>query len=572
MKRIHIFSIFFSLALLLILPTSTQAQDPAAPPSITEGRQLWTENCAPCHGPGGAGDGPTAQAIDNPVPNFTDPAVARSSIPLENFDVIKNGRIENLMPPWGNRLNDEQIWDLAALVWYQGVSPQDITAGEMIYAEQCAACHGADGTGDGTMTNFSNVASAIQVSQTDWQVNYTAADVHASLSSLSDTEIWQALDYIRTFSFAIPQQNGILNGQAVNATLGTPLPNTEITLRIFDQSTEVGTLTTTTDDTGTYRFEKLPTDPNYVFVTEGIYQDVTFSSDLGGFSHSGTETVLDLNLYESTTSDEAVDITQLHHVIVFQPDAINVFQIYVVGNQSNQAYIGDENGQTFDFTLPENAQNIIFQGSQSNDRFIETELGYADTDPVLPGEEGLAVALTYDIPYEGDNIEIEIPLYADVNSSNILLDGRGIELESDQLLFVDNRDIQGNTFALYNGVPLQAGDTLRFKLNNISSLASIFPEGAVATITPPGISQTTLLWSLLGLGVVAVIGAGVVYPLTRRPQATEKNTPQQQYDKLLLTLARLDERFETGELEEAVYRQVRAKYKAQLASLMGGYD
>jgi hypothetical protein len=37
---------------------------------------------------------------------------------------------------------------------------------------------------------------------------------------------------------------------------------------------------------------------------------------------------------------------------------------------------------------------------------------------------------------------------------------------------------------------------------------------------------------------------------------------------LLLLLARLDETFEAGELDEEVYRQARAKYKAELAQIM----
>lgn len=52
-------------------------QEEAAPelsPELKKGEELFSQNCASCHGEKGAGDGPAAQAL-NPKPrNYTDPA------------------------------------------------------------------------------------------------------------------------------------------------------------------------------------------------------------------------------------------------------------------------------------------------------------------------------------------------------------------------------------------------------------------------------------------------------------------------------------------------------------------
>src|SRR5262245_25399205 len=115
---------------LLARPAFTQAkppaQVPATKPSISGGRALWTENCAPCHGPTGQGDGPTAQAIQGTLPDFTDAAISRQRTPAENFDTIKNGRMDKMMPPWANRLSDSQIWDLTAFVWSLGTTSENL--------------------------------------------------------------------------------------------------------------------------------------------------------------------------------------------------------------------------------------------------------------------------------------------------------------------------------------------------------------------------------------------------------------------------------------------------------------
>jgi mono/diheme cytochrome c family protein len=101
MKFAKIFLYLFVITLLLH-PGSAQAQAPDRAPSVTSGQVLWGQNCAPCHGPTGQGDGPTAQAIENPLPDFTNPETARRLVPRENFEIIKNGRIENMMPRAGN--------------------------------------------------------------------------------------------------------------------------------------------------------------------------------------------------------------------------------------------------------------------------------------------------------------------------------------------------------------------------------------------------------------------------------------------------------------------------------------
>jgi len=48
-------------------------------------------------------------------------------------------------------LNDDDLWDLVAWVWEQHTSAQEIVAAQELYAENCAACHGETGKGDGVM-------------------------------------------------------------------------------------------------------------------------------------------------------------------------------------------------------------------------------------------------------------------------------------------------------------------------------------------------------------------------------------------------------------------------------------
>lgn len=48
-------------------------------------------------------------------------------------------------------LSDAQVWDLVALVWRSRTTPERLAEGQRLYAQNCAACHGETGQGDGVM-------------------------------------------------------------------------------------------------------------------------------------------------------------------------------------------------------------------------------------------------------------------------------------------------------------------------------------------------------------------------------------------------------------------------------------
>jgi mono/diheme cytochrome c family protein len=543
---------------------------------------LWGENCLPCHGASGRGDGPTVDAMPNPPPDLTNPAISRAASPIANFDVIKNGRIEQMMPPWGNRLTDEQIWDLTAYVWRLGTSNDALAAGEAIYSQHCAACHGPDGTGSGpdAPAEIINLASLEEMghrSQSGLQTGFAAADAHADVT-VSEAELWQTLDYVRAFSFALPQDNGVLSGQVVNDTSGQPVGNVEVTLRVFAGESEIETRTTQADENGNYSFSKLPTEHSLLYLVEGRYQDVTYTSEPGIFVPDSNETTVDLNVYDTTTSDENISITRLNYLMAFAPEVVQVIQLFFVGNSGNKSYVG-QNGQTLTFALPDNAIDVSFQ-NDNGDRFIETAAGYADTRPISPGPEGAVIVALYNIPYQGDSIAVDVPLPADVDSVNVLIRDQGATLSSDKLQFVDSRQAEGNEFSIFNGSNLSQDEPFVLELAGLDRLefpddtpSQNAPAPAGATVAAAShINQNVLLWVMMSLGGLAVVAGGVVYPylrprLTHQPTLSDSD-PAARRQKLLLLLARLDEEFESGRLDEAVYRRARARYKTELADVM----
>jgi mono/diheme cytochrome c family protein len=66
-------------------------------------------NCASCHGPGGKGDGPAAQALPPPKPADWTSERVQAMADGEIFWKISNGR--GAMPPW-KHLAEKERWEI----------------------------------------------------------------------------------------------------------------------------------------------------------------------------------------------------------------------------------------------------------------------------------------------------------------------------------------------------------------------------------------------------------------------------------------------------------------------------
>ena len=76
--------------------------------SIAEGKRVYSFDCAQCHGANG--DGKTEAGKDLKIPDFTDPTRLKDRTDGELFYIVKNGH--GNMPPEGDRVKTEQLWDL----------------------------------------------------------------------------------------------------------------------------------------------------------------------------------------------------------------------------------------------------------------------------------------------------------------------------------------------------------------------------------------------------------------------------------------------------------------------------
>jgi mono/diheme cytochrome c family protein len=88
------------------------------PELLTFGKETYARNCAPCHGPGGKGDGPSAATLNPPPRDHTNAEYMSTLTDKKIADTIKMGGIISGYPnmPSNPHLKREEIEALVAYV------------------------------------------------------------------------------------------------------------------------------------------------------------------------------------------------------------------------------------------------------------------------------------------------------------------------------------------------------------------------------------------------------------------------------------------------------------------------
>ncbi|MCC7358496.1 MAG: copper resistance protein CopC [Anaerolineales bacterium] len=85
---------------------------PASAESLAAGKQLFAENCAPCHGPLGLGDGPVGLTLRPAPANLQVHMVPGVHTDAQIFDWISNGFPDSQMPAFATVLTEDERWHI----------------------------------------------------------------------------------------------------------------------------------------------------------------------------------------------------------------------------------------------------------------------------------------------------------------------------------------------------------------------------------------------------------------------------------------------------------------------------
>ncbi len=102
-------------------------------------------------------------------------------------------------------LSNQERWDVVAFIWQQNTTPEKLAQSAQLYAENCAACHGETGAGDGVFS----------------EEEY--ATLGADHSAPSGHEIVRATDFTDP-ELMLSASPALLQGKLIRGGMGTGMP------------------------------------------------------------------------------------------------------------------------------------------------------------------------------------------------------------------------------------------------------------------------------------------------------------------------------------------------------------
>lgn len=527
--------------------TYTLSTTPAA---LAQGKALYVEKCAECHGAGGKGDGAKAAAAKLKMPDWTEPGRLAQRSATDLLNVTKNGTAAG-MPAFASQLNDEQGWALADYL------------------------------------RTLSFASATGASQTAAATSPAAAAAGTPQAAPSATPAVAATPVAQ----GTPAPFSVVVAGKINTAGGVTLPaGLKVTLQGFDAMSVGWEATVDVKADGSYRFENVEVQPGRTFLASTEYQKVPYESEPlhAADLKAGQEAALPITLAEVTSDAKTLSVQRMHVFFDFtQPGMVQVAELFIINNSGSQAVApASPDKPVLLFELPAGATELSFQEGDLGARYVKTEKGFGDLSPVLPNGQ-LQVLFGYVMPYAG-KATIAIPLLLPVESSVLMVPADGIKVESSQLRSAGERAVDGVNIQLFTANSLPANSKLEVTISGEPTVSTV-PAGATG-----GTAATNPRDLVIGIGAfgLVLVVAGIWLYRQRRNEAEdeaaeddeteseeeedveaaaegEEDAVEDTPEALLDAIVALDDLYQAGQLPEAAYQQRRADLKARLKAVRG---
>jgi mono/diheme cytochrome c family protein/plastocyanin len=81
-------------------------------------------------------------AANLPIFQYANPDSYRANSPYQLYENLNS-----------TALSDSEQWDVVSYIWESNTTPEALASGRQLYAQNCAACHGENGAGDGVFAD-----------------------------------------------------------------------------------------------------------------------------------------------------------------------------------------------------------------------------------------------------------------------------------------------------------------------------------------------------------------------------------------------------------------------------------
>jgi hypothetical protein len=290
----------------------------------------------------------------------------------------------------------------------------------------------------------------------------------------------------------------------------------------------------------------------YAVVVE--YQGVPYFSE--GVHLMADEPIVNLPvvIHETTLDTDQLLIDRVHLIADPSPSGqVIVTELWLVVNVGDRTIFDPAGGASMQVTLPEGFTALEFFDESAIQRYQATETGFIYTGSLVPGfENELVFSFTLDFD---SRLDFEQPVAYPVGAIVALVPEGSLTISGDDVVDQGAQDMGGTPLRTYNLPPVEAGQTIRFRVRSAGSSGG-----------GSGTSGLVIGLAALGAGLLTV---GLLW--YRRAQADAETGPSSESrqapikrDHLLRQMAELDDAFEAGEIDSSSYEKQRARLKDQV--------
>lgn len=557
----------------LIQPTAVPtlgALHPNQNPNIENGKIIYQEKCAPCHGDSGLGNGEQGKQLPVSVIPIGLPEIANQASPAKWYTTVTQGNIDRFMPPFIS-LTDQERWDVVAYAFTLHTDESQIELGKNLFEQNCVNCE----------NQFTNLEMMSAVSDTDI-VNQIK---NSFGNNFSDDEAFAVAKYIRTLTYtsestvmaeattaieSTPEvsdqvevteeanEDFNITGQVENQS-GKDLPSDlQITLRGFQHGIDpnAGTQeffneTKKLNKNGSYGFESDLAE-GQIYIVQFSLDGLNYQSQIAVVPANSNELVIPtLIIYETTDDFSSLQIDSLEIFFdLASKDTAQIFSVYSFTNPSDKTIlINLENERVPFISFPNNATGLGYEATQDSAIFIPSDNGFAIPPSATPYE---LIAFA-SIPRTKE-IEFLMPALLDINKATLLLPegvtAKGISLKDEGI-----QSFQNTNFHIYSIGKTIKGSNLEFTLSgkpkSTTKNANLLENQNV----------------VLGIGAFgfALIFAGVwMYLRDQNKISSEEEEDDNDDEYILDAIIALDDLHKDGKISREAYQKRRNELKSKL--------
>lgn len=524
---------------------------PNSEPDLEIGAILYAQNCAPCHGAGGLGDGEQAAGLPFAPAPIGDPDLARASSPAEWYRWVSEGRIARYMPPFASVLTPQERWDVLAFVYSLSLDETELQFGAVLHSRYEEKI-GQLLTGDELTTDINLIAS---LGLSDEETRQLTAYLQARAIGV-DSRVELDLEGMQTPSEdADPPAFSAFGGQVLYGS-GDNLPaGLEVTLFGYDHTEQVLAETVSLDEDGSFSFANIPVALERIFFVQIPYQGQIYFSEFVDATEEQTEFNLPIKIFETTSETDQLAVESMQLFYDFsKPGLVRVAQQVSISNLGDRVVVPLDGGlPVIHFGLPLGASDLAFQDGELGERYVFEEGGFGDLRGVLPGENSYQMLFAYELPYRGG---VSYPVRIDLPTRALAayLPTGDVEMQSAAFRYIGDQVVDGvNYSAFLADDGYFPGDVLQATLRGAHPLG----EPGVGSVLRSLLQDQSLV---VGLAAVT-LAVGLVWLWVR---SLPPQNPQQVMDEIIA----LDERYEQGRIRESPYAERRAVLKAQLRNAL----